>query len=139
MHLSDFDYDLPESFIAQTPADPRDSSKLLVLHRDTGQIEHRIFREIGAYLRAGDVLVMNNTRVLPARLHATKAETGGAVEVLLLQRESETEWRVMVGGRRVTTGVKLNFPPTDITGTITAEYEGPQRQIRFSRPIEING
>lgn len=135
MHLSDFDYDLPESFIAQTPADPRDSSKLLVLHRDNGQIEHRIFHEIGEYLRAGDVLVVNNTRVLPARLHATKA-TGGAVEILLLQRESEMEWRVLVGGRRVTTGVTLNFSPTDITGTITAEYEGPQRQIRFSRAIE---
>ncbi len=135
MLLSHFDYDLPESFIAQTPADPRDSSKLLVLHRDTGAIEHRIFREIGDYLRAGDVLVMNNTRVIPARLHATKAKTGGAIEVLLLQQETDLEWRVLVGGKRVTTGVVLNFPPTDITGTITAEYDGPQRQIRFSRPI----
>lgn len=136
MHLNEFNYDLPESFIAQTPVEPRDSSRLLVLHRDTGQIEHRIFREIGDYLRAGDVLVVNNTRVIPARLHALKTGTGGSVEILLLQQDDALTWRVLAGGRRVTTGVTLHFPPTHVTGTITAEYDGPLRQIRFSEPIQ---
>ena len=80
---SDFWYELPEELIAQTPAEPRDSSRLLVYHRDTKSIEHRIFRDITDYLKAGDVLVVNRTRVLPARLYAP-TEHGGAVEVLLL-------------------------------------------------------
>ena len=80
-----FDYDLPVSFIAQQPADPRDSSRLLVLHRATGTLEHRTFREIGAYCQAGDLLVANNSRVIPARLHGRKT-TGGNVEVFLLHQ-----------------------------------------------------
>jgi len=82
MKTSDFDYHLPESSIAQTPAEPRDSSRLLVLHRDTGELEHRIFRDVADYLSAGDLLVLNQTRVIPARIFAHK-ETGGRVEILL--------------------------------------------------------
>ncbi len=96
MKTSDFDYDLPESFIAQTPAEPRNSSRLLVLHRDTGQIEHRIFREVGEYLHKGDLLVLNETRVIPARIFARK-ETGGRVELLLLRREDQLDM-AMSGG-----------------------------------------
>ena len=82
---SDFYYDLPEELIAQTPAEPRDSSRLLVYNRETKTIEDRIFREIGDYLRVGDVLVVNNTKVIPARMYAL-TEHGGLVEVLLLRR-----------------------------------------------------
>lgn len=84
---SDFYYDLPEELIAQTPAEPRDSSRLLVYDRKNDRVEHRIFRDIKNYLRAGDVLVINNTKVLPARLYAHTAH-GGRVEVLLLKRIS---------------------------------------------------
>ncbi|MEP7294305.1 MAG: S-adenosylmethionine:tRNA ribosyltransferase-isomerase, partial [Chloroflexota bacterium] len=93
MKLTDFDYDLPDSFIAQTPAEPRDSSRLMLLDRATGEIEHRIFHDIVDLINPGDVLVLNVTRVIPARLHATKAETGGGVEVLLLRQLDETRWQ----------------------------------------------
>ena len=85
MKTEDFDYELPEKFIAQEPAIPRDSCKLMVVRRD-GSLEHRVFREIGEYLRAGDLLVVNETRVLPARLLGRKQGTGGAVETLLLDK-----------------------------------------------------
>src|SRR5512140_1844460 len=101
MKTSDFEYDLPESFIAQTPVEPRDSSRLMVLDRETGAIEHRIFRDIVELISPADVLVLNTTRVIPARLKAVKAETGGGVEVLLLRKLDEQRWRVLVGGRRV--------------------------------------
>lgn len=85
---SDFYYDLPEELIAQTPAEPRDSSRLLVYNRTTGEMEHRVFKDVTEYLKRGDVLVVNNTKVLPARLYAHTAN-GGAVEVLLLKREDK--------------------------------------------------
>ena len=104
---SDFYYDLPEERIAQTPAQPRDSSRLLVYHRDTGAVEHKIFRDVIDYLVPGDVLVVNRTRVLPARLYA-HTENGGAVEVLLLKRLSLTEWEVLVRpGRKCRPGTRL--------------------------------
>ena len=104
---SDFWYDLPEELIAQTPAEPRDSSRLLVYHRDTKTIEHRIFRDITDYLRAGDVLVVNRTRVLPARIYA-HTEHGGAAEVLLLKRLDLTRWEVLVRpGRKCRPGAHL--------------------------------
>ena len=78
-------YDLPEELIAQTPAEPRDSSRLLVYHKDTGVMEHKIFRDVIDYLKAGDVLVVNNTKVIPARLYGTKVDTGAKIEVLLLK------------------------------------------------------
>ena len=84
MKTSDFYYDLPEELIAQTPAEPRDSSRLLVYHRDTKTIEHKIFRDVADYLKAGDVLVVNRTKVLPARLYA-HTEWGGAAEPFSLQ------------------------------------------------------
>ena len=105
-----FDYDLPASFIAQQPVEPRDSSRLLVLHRQDGRIEHRIFRDIGDYLHAGDLLVANNSRVIPARLHGHKS-TGGAVEIFLLRQldEAGQQWECLVRGRKLGVGVKVRL------------------------------
>ncbi len=134
MKTSDFDYQLPESFIAQTPVEPRDSSRLLVLNRKTGELEHRLFREIGQYLRKGDLLVLNQTRVIPARIFARK-ETGGRVELLLLRRRDDLSWEALVGGKglRVAARVKVeNGPMAEIVEIL----EGSERLIRFSEPIE---
>jgi S-adenosylmethionine:tRNA ribosyltransferase-isomerase len=136
-----FDYNLPQSFIAQQPAEPRDSSRLLVLHRATGRIEHHSFREIGEYLRAGDLLVGNNSRVIPARLHGHKA-TGGAVEVFLLRQQDDRgeEWECLVRGRNLTEGVTVQLDGTAATGpisaTMVAVHESGARTVRFSTPIQ---
>lgn len=140
MKTSDFDYHLPESSIAQTPAEPRDSSRLLVLHRETGELEHRIFRDVTDYLRAGDLLVLNQTRVIPARIFARK-ETGGRVELLLLRRRDTLIWEALVGGKGLRVG-KLVFVDIEegSSQTVQAEIleilEGSERLIKFSEPIE---
>ena len=134
MKTSKFDYHLPESSIAQTPAEPRDSSRLLVLHRDSGELEHRVFRDVGNYLQAGDLLVLNQTRVIPARIYARK-ETGGRVEILLLRRRDELTWEALVGGKGLRVGRMLQVeegPEAKILETL----EGSERLIRFSEPIE---
>ncbi len=135
MKLSDFDYDLPETFIAQTPAEPRDASRLMLLNRETGAIEQRIFRDVVDLISPGDVLVLNVTRVIPARLRASKADTGGAVEVLLLRQLDETRWQALVGGRRVLQGTRLVFGDSGITAEVTEELHESERIIRFSQPI----
>src|SRR6184192_433316 len=113
MKISDFDYDLPQELIAQTPIEPRDASRLLVLNRATGAIEHRYFRDIGAFLRPGDLLIANQSRVLPARLLGHRAETGGAVEVLLLVERTDLGsdyWETLVRpGRRLREGSRIVF------------------------------
>jgi S-adenosylmethionine:tRNA ribosyltransferase-isomerase len=134
MKTSDFDYDLPESFIAQTPIEPRDSSRLMVLNRATGQIEHRIFREIGEYLRPGDLLVLNQTRVIPARLNAWKP-TGGKAEILLLRRESDTVWECLVGGKGLGEGKRLKLAD-GLEAEIISVLEGSRRRVRFPEPVE---
>lgn len=107
MKLSDFDYYLPEELIAQTPAEPRDSSRLMVLNRKEKTIEHRIFRDIVEYLKPGDLLVRNITKVIPARLHGVK-ETGARVEILLLEKISEGVWEALVKpGSKVKKGTKI--------------------------------
>ncbi|MBR2374846.1 MAG: tRNA preQ1(34) S-adenosylmethionine ribosyltransferase-isomerase QueA [Clostridia bacterium] len=118
---SDFYYDLPEDRIAQTPAEPRDTSRLLVYHRDGKSIENRIFREITDYLQAGDVLVVNNTKVLPARMYA-KTQHGGVVEVLLLKRYDLRTWEVLMRpgkkgkiGAKMTIGEELALEVKDVT------------------------
>ena len=93
MRTDDFDYDLPDELIAQTPAEPRDSCRLLVLHREAGRVEHRTFTDIIDYLEPGDLLVVNHTRVMPARLVGRKARTGGVSETLLLRRLSRQRVR----------------------------------------------
>jgi len=134
MRTPDFDYHLPESSIAQTPAEPRDSSRLLVLHRDTGELEHRIFRDVTDYLRAGDLLVLNQTRVIPARIYARK-ETGGRVEILLLRRRDDLTWEAIVGGKGLRVGkiVKVEDGPEV---EILEVLDGSERSIKFSEPIE---
>ena len=134
MKTSDFDYHLPESSIAQTPAEPRDSSRLLVLHRDTSEVEHRIFRDVTDYLKAGDLLVLNQTRVIPARIYARK-ETGGRVEILLLRRRDELRWEALMGGKSLRVGKIVRVedgPEVDII----EELDGSERLIKFSDPIE---
>ncbi|MBB6063322.1 S-adenosylmethionine:tRNA ribosyltransferase-isomerase [Thermosipho japonicus] len=107
MKLSDFDYYLPEELIAQTPADPRDSSRLMVLNRKEKTIEHKIFRDIVEYLKPGDLLVRNITKVIPARLYGVK-ETGARVEILLLEKISEGVWEALVKpGSKVKKGTKI--------------------------------
>ncbi len=110
MKTSDFNYDLPEELIAQTPVEPRDHSRLLVYHRATGEIEHKHFYDIIDYLRPGDALVINETRVIPARLLGVKEGTGVPVEVLLLRRRSTSDWEALVRpGRRLKPGTFCSF------------------------------
>jgi len=134
MKTNDFDYHLPESSIAQTPAEPRDSSRLLVLHRTTGDVEHRLFRDVSLFLRPGDLLVLNQTRVIPARIFAHK-ETGGKVELLLLRRRDALTWEALVGGKGLRIGKMMqveNGPSAEIIELL----EGSERLIKFSEPIE---
>ncbi len=127
---SDFWYDLPEELIAQTPAEPRDSSRLLVYHRDTKEIEHRIFRDITDYLKAGDVLVVNRTRVLPARIYA-RTVNGGAVEVLLLKRLALDEWEVLVRpGRKCRPGTHL-VVSEELALDVLSVTESGERIVKF--------
>jgi S-adenosylmethionine:tRNA ribosyltransferase-isomerase len=140
MKVSDFDYELPEALIAQRPIEPRDASRLLILDRATGAITHRHFRDLTDYLRSGDILVANDTRVLPARLFARKP-TGGRVELLLLERADNETWRALAGGRHVDEGIVLSL--LDHAGEATAIQaavigRGPEaiRELRFSEPVE---
>ncbi len=135
MHLNDFDYDLPESFIAQEPVEPRDSARLMVLHRATGEITHAVFRDIGRFLRPGDLLVANRTRVIPARLFARKVPTGGKVEILLLRREAPAQWQALVRGRGLVAGKRLALE-NGLEAEIVAVLDGPLRRLRFSRPLD---
>jgi S-adenosylmethionine:tRNA ribosyltransferase-isomerase len=134
MKISDFDYHLPEASIAQTPVEPRDSSRLLVWDRETGRLEHRMFRDVGDYLREEDLLVLNQTRVIPARIFARK-ETGGRVELLLLRRRDALTWEALVGGKGLRIGKKVHVeggPEARILETM----DSSARLIQFSEPIE---
>ncbi len=127
---SDFYYHLPEELIAQTPAEPRDSSRLLVYHRDEKKIEHKIFHDLCDYLKAGDLLVVNRTRVLPARLFA-KTSNGGRVEVLLLKRLNLDEWEVIVRpGKKCKIGVNLTVNE-ELSLTVTGITESGERHVKF--------
>ena len=136
MNVADFDYDLPSRFIAQTPAEPRDSARLLHLERATGAISHHVFRDIVDLLTERDVLVLNNTRVLPARLQAIKAETGGKAEILLLKRLGDRRWHALVGGRNLHVGARLDFPGSAFSCVIVERLELAQRVIEFSGPVD---
>ena len=109
MQVKDFDYDLPSELIAQHPMEPRDHSRLMVVDKATGEIEHKHFFDICDYLRKDDLLVFNDTRVIPARLHGKK-ETGANVEVLLLTRINNTDWEALVKpGKKLRIGAKIIF------------------------------
>ncbi len=131
MKLEEFDYDLPERLIAQTPIAKRDESRLLVLHRATGELEHRHFYDLPEYLNAGDVLVINDTKVLPARLYAYK-ETGAAIELVLIQQIDMNHWKALVKpGRKARPGTKLLFESSKLTAEVEAVVEEGMRLIRF--------
>ena len=132
MKTSDFYYDLPQELIAQTPLERRDSSRLMVLHRETGKLEHRHFYDIVDYLQPGDCLVMNDSRVLPARLLGHRVPTGGAVELLLLQDKGGGVWECLAKpGRKLHPGAELSFGDGALTATVTAEEEGGNRLVQF--------
>lgn len=139
MLVTDFDYDLPQELIAQHPMEPRDHSRLLVVDKKTGEIEHKHFYDLVNYLKPGDVLVFNDTRVIPARLHGTK-DTGAHVEVFLLTRRDATDWEVLVRpGKKLQVGAKINFSDelsceviehTDFGGRIVRfKYDGIFEEI----------
>ena len=133
MKTSDFNYELPEELIAQTPAQPRDSSRLLVYHRGTGEIEHRVFRDVIDYLNPGDVLVVNQTRVIPARLYGVKEGTGGAIEFLLLRRLNLTDWEVILKpGKKAKPGARFVFGEGELVAEILTVSEDGGRTVRFS-------
>jgi S-adenosylmethionine:tRNA ribosyltransferase-isomerase len=133
MKTSDFDYPLPPEAIAQTPVEPRDSSRLLVLKRASGQVEHKTFHQIGEYLLPGDLLVVNLTRVIPARLLARKP-SGGKVEVLLLRREDERTWECLVGGKGLRVGKRVSLLD-GLGAEVVDELEGSRRRVRFDEPL----
>lgn len=131
MRVADFDYNLPEDLIAQEPAPVRDESRLMVLHKDGGEPEHRQFKDITEYIRPQDLLVVNDTKVIPARLWGKKAGTGTTIEVLLLTRRDEHTWETLVRpGRRVPPGTTIVFSE-ELVGTVEAVLDEGCRLIKF--------
>ncbi|RHT68572.1 tRNA preQ1(34) S-adenosylmethionine ribosyltransferase-isomerase QueA [Ruminococcaceae bacterium AM28-23LB] len=132
MKKSDFYYDLPEELIAQTPLEKRDTSRLMVLDKKTGQVQHKHFYDIIDYLQEGDCLVINDTKVIPARLYGQKTGTGGAVEVLLLKDLGDSRWECIVyPGRRLKEGANITFGDGRLTATIDKVLETGNRIISF--------
>ena len=130
MLVTDFDYDLPQELIAQHPMEPRDHSRLLVVDKKTGEIEHKHFYDLVNYLKPGDVLVFNDTRVIPARLHGTK-DTGAHVEVFLLIRRDATDWEVLVRpGKKLQVGAKINFSD-ELSCEVIEHTDFGGRVVRF--------
>lgn len=135
MLTSDFDYDLPVEHIAQTPIEPRHSSRLMVLNRALGTLEHRTFWDIAEYLHKDDLLVMNDTRVIPARIFAHKIPGGGKVELLLLKKQSDLVWEVLVGGSGLKQGREVGADD-GLTAKILDVLDGAKRLVEFSEPVE---
>ncbi|MEA4900401.1 tRNA preQ1(34) S-adenosylmethionine ribosyltransferase-isomerase QueA [Desulfitobacterium sp.] len=133
MEISDFDYYLPQELIAQHPVEPRDSSRLMVVNRQSGEIEHHIFHELPDLLKPGDVLVVNNTRVIPARLIGEKEGTGAHIECLLLKRVERDVWEVLVKpGKRLKVGQRVSFGGGKLMGELLEILPDGNRKIRFS-------
>ncbi|MGD8731121.1 MAG: tRNA preQ1(34) S-adenosylmethionine ribosyltransferase-isomerase QueA [Anaerolineales bacterium] len=135
MRTSDFDYELPSEFIAQQPARPRDHSRLMVLERSTGAVSHHHFFDLPKLLQSGDTLVLNETRVLPARLYAHKLPGGGHAELLLLEKVDRSTWEVMVGGKGITQGRRLRLE-NGLEVIVLTDLDGPRRIVQFEAPIE---
>ena len=132
MKTSDFFYDLPEELIAQDPLEDRTASRLLVLNRETGAVEHKIFSDVIDYLNEGDCLVINNTRVIPARLIGEKEGTGGKVEVLLLKRRANDVWETLVKpGKKLRPGARVTFGDGRLKAEILEIAEEGNRLVRF--------
>jgi len=133
LNVSEFDYNLPETLIAQHPVEPRDASRLMVLHRDSGSIEHQTFRDLVFLLKTGDVLVLNNTRVIPARLIGEKEGTEAKIEVLLLKRLELDVWEALVKpGKRLKVGQKILFGNGLLSGELLDILENGNRRINFT-------
>jgi S-adenosylmethionine:tRNA ribosyltransferase-isomerase len=135
LRTEDFDYVLPPERIAQTPVEPRHASRLMALDRRSGEIAHTTFREISRYFQPGDALVLNQTRVIPARLFGRKVPSGGRVELLLLRRLDETSWEALVGGKGLHAGRELSMDG-GIQAVIESDLEGSRRVVRFTSPVE---
>ena len=132
MKTSDFYYDLPKELIAQDPLEDRSSSRLLVLHRKSGRVEHRVFTDIVEYLKPGDCLVRNNTKVIPARLYGTRVDTGATIELLLLKRMENDVWETLVKpGKKARKGAVISFGDGILTGEIIDVKEDGNRLIQF--------
>jgi len=150
MKTTDFDYELPPEFIAQEPVEPRDASRLLVLNQRTGNIDHAVFHDLGNYLDPGDLLVLNQTRVIPARLYGRKLPGGGRIELLLLKRLGADTWEALVGGKGMSVGRRFvveRNPSSegnpgllgngiDLGGEIIALLDGPRRMVRFDESVD---
>lgn len=134
MRTDDFNYALPPSSIAQHPATPRDSSRLLILHRDTNRVDHATFHDLPSFLNAGDLLVLNETRVLPARLPVRKLPGGGHAELLLLKPLSSQQWEVMVGGKGMHPGRSVELQDQS-QAIVREDLGGPRRVVEFDAPI----
>ncbi len=135
MNTSDFDYSLPAERIAQTPVEPRDAARLMVLRRETGQVEHTVFTEVGRYLKPGDLLAINETRVIPARLFARKLPGGGKAELLLLHRVDALTWEALAGGKGLGAGRRLEVEG-ELQAEVTGVLDGARRLVRFRQPVE---
>ena len=132
LQTKDFDFELPEELIAQTPIEPRDASRLMVLDKTTGEIEHRHFHDITEYLNEGDCLVLNNSRVLPARIYGIKNETGAHVEFLLLKNCGDDVWEALAGpGKRAKVGTSFTFEGSSMTCEVIEVKDDGNRMIRF--------
>lgn len=132
MKTSDFYYDLHQELIAQTPVEPRNSSRLMILHKDSGELEHRIFKDLPEYLRPGDCLILNDTRVIPARIYGVKEETGAVVEFLLLTQKENNVWECLCKpGKRAKVGTRFNFGEGKLYGTVIEIREDGNRLVQF--------
>ena len=132
MDVKDFDYELPEELIAQDPLEDRSASRLMVLDRETGEIQHRIFKDITQYLRPGDCLVINDTKVIPARLFGVKKDTGAKIEILLLKRGENDIWETLVRpGKKAKPGTVIEFGEGLLTGTVVDTVDDGNRLIQF--------
>lgn len=134
MHLSDFDYHLPQNLIAQTPIEPRHAARLMVIERGSGKISHYHVADLPQFLRQSDIMIANDSRVLPARVFGTK-ETGGKMELLLLKRLKNQTWEALVGGKRLRPGVRFTIDGSAISGAISEQLSGARRVITFDEPI----
>ena len=133
MNVKDFDYELPQELIAQDPLEDRSSSRLMVLDKHTGELQHRVFRDILDYLKPGDCLVINNTKVIPARLYGAKEGTNAKIEVLLLKRRADDVWETLVKpGKKARPGTRILFGDGLLVGEVTDIVEEGNRLIRFS-------
>jgi len=141
LKTSDFDYNLPQDLIAQYPAEPRDHSRLLVLDRNNGQIEHRRFYDIVEYLNQGDVLIFNDSKVIPARMYGSLLDTGSKIELLLLTQSSSTSWRALVKpGRKMRKGAKFSINGTSdrqAVGVVQEQYSDGSREIEFESILDF--